>query len=151
MSVRPYPEEFAPCGVPAALTHLPVGFHREVHDLADCLVSRPKPFRIVIWEPLRTKAPAPPKAQAFCCYINTVIFYHFPYIVSPWAKPFRLDSGRLCWSKPGGFVEWDQIRTRLRWDDIVTFDDEPFTIGGGTVLWKRRRWWMLRHARRVEQ
>lgn len=132
--MRSNPEEFVPMGVAGGLTHLPVGFQRTVHDLSDCLVTRPRPFRLVIWEPLPTKAPAPPKAQAFCCYINTVIFYHFPYIV-----------------RRGAFIEWDQIRTRTLWDDLLEFEGERFTIGSGTVLWKRRRWWMLRHARRAQR
>jgi hypothetical protein len=50
------------------------------------LVAMPKRFRIVIWEPFLTDAPGPHLASAFCCYINTVIIYHQPYIQSPWRQ-----------------------------------------------------------------
>lgn len=119
-------------------------------DLADCLVERQKPWLLQIWEPLDTKAPAPPKAQPFCCYSNTVIFYHFPLIRSPWVKLFRFGDGRLARnSSAGHYEEWDQIKTRLRWDDYVEFEAEKFMILGGSVVWSKRRWWMRRAARRV--
>lgn len=116
--------------------------------LADCLALRTdeRPWLLRIWEPLPTKAPAPPKARPYCCYIRTVIFYHFPHIVrgphpSHWGR-------RWHWNKSGGFLEWDQIETRLSWDDVVSFEGERFEIQGGHVVWRRRRWWMARWARR---
>lgn len=96
-------------------------------DLSDCLVSRSKPWRLEIWEPLHTTAPGPAKAQAYCCYIQTVIFY-----------------------TPGTCDKLDQIETRLAWDDIVSFDGDDFEIGGGTVIWADDRWWMQRWARRID-
>lgn len=154
------PAEVRPCGVAGGLTPLCNQFFRFKPtwqtDLSDCLVTRPKPFRIVIWEPLATKAPAPPKCTPWCCYTQTVIFYHSPYVVSPWVRFLRTDRGRwLRNSSPGHFEQWDQIEYRLAWDDVVEFEGEQFAVGSGTVLWtgaegERRRWWMLHHARRRE-
>ena len=118
-------------------------------DISDCLVERPRPWLLTIWEPLPTKAPSPPKAAPFCCYLNTVIFYHSPYIVRPFARIYSLNNGRLSWCKPAGFEEWDKIETRFHWDDKVRFEGDHFEIGGGTVLWAKRRWWMRRGARRL--
>lgn len=139
------PEEREPCGV-SGLTALNP-FRGDTLDLSDCLVARPRPFRLVIWEPLLTKAPAPPKARPWCCYIRTVIFYHFPYVLELRQPRWRDWEGRLH-AGARGYQEWDQIETRLTWDDVVRFEDEDFVVGGGTVVWKRRRWWMVRHARR---
>lgn len=144
------PEEREPCGRAGLLSaegsNVFFPYRRVAVDLSDCLVVRPRSFRLVIWEPLRTKAPAPPKAQPFCCFIQTVIFYHSPYIVRPWSRIWQAN-GKFS-ACTGGFEEWDKIETRLAWDDLVTFEDELFRIGSGHVLWARRRWWMLRHARR---
>lgn len=120
-------------------------------DLSDCLVARPKPWLLEISEPLLTKAPAPPKARPHCCYINTVIFYHFPLIKSPWVKLFRIRDGSVeSNSSAGHFEEWDSVRTRLQWDDVVEFEGESFAITGGSVVWKSRRWWMEHGARRLK-
>jgi len=116
-------------------------------DLSDVLVLREQPWRLTLWEPLRTKAPAPPKAAPYCCYINTVIFYHEPYVVSPWGGYWKDRSGTVRQGKRG-FIEWDQIRTRLRWDDPVEFEGEAFLVCGGTVVWRRSAWWIVRSARR---
>jgi len=146
-----YPEERAPCGEAGGLTSLSLRSHwdqpAERQHLADCLVSRPRPFALVIWEPLATKAPAPPKAQPHCCYIQSIIFYHAPYIVWPFKKRWRCN-GRLRADR-GGFFEWDQIESRLAWDDLVEFQGERFQVDGGSVVWARRRWWMVHGARRV--
>lgn len=120
----------------------------------DLLVVRPKPFRLVIWEPLRTKAPSPALAAPWCCYIRTVIFYTRPYVVTEWVKPYE-SRGKLRASKGRRFIEWDEVELRLAWDDLVTFEGETFRVGGGSVLWAPgpggtfRRWWMRRDARRV--
>lgn len=116
-------------------------------DISDCLVERPRPWLLIIWEPLLTKAPSPPKAAPFCCYINTVIFYCSPYIVRPWRRIYR--SGARLEHCRGGFEQWDQIETRFHWDDRVAFQGDRFEITGGTVLWAKRRWWMRRGARRI--
>ncbi|WP_146226105.1 hypothetical protein [Phyllobacterium leguminum] len=50
-----------------------------------------------------------------------------------------------------GFEEWDRIEYRLANEDIVEFGGEQFVVGGGSVLWKKGRWWMVHHARRFEQ
>ncbi len=120
-----------------------------VPDLSDCLAwrSAERPWLLTIWEPLLTKAPAPPKAAPYCCYINTVIFYHFPYIVRP-PRGWRDRNGKFHRQTVGSFVEWDRVRTRLVWDELVRFAGERFEIGGGRVMWAQRRWWMCRGARR---
>ena len=121
-------------------------------DLSDCLVERDhdRPWLLTLWEPLLTKAPSPPKCAPWCCYIGTVIFYHSPYIVGP-ARGGRDMNGvfHRDWNK--GFVEWDQIETRLRGDDVVRFDAQEWKIGAGKVVWARKRWWMVRQVRRMEQ
>lgn len=120
-------------------------------DLSDCLVVRPVPFRLVIWEPLKTKAPAPPKASPHCCYIQSVILYHFPYVQNRFKRWWKDGEGRWRESKTGSFVEWDQVQYRLGWDDRVSFDGEEFEVGGGRVVWAKRRWWMCHKARRVQR
>lgn len=145
-------EEAAPGGVAGCLAfHYSSGCKDgPAPDISDLLVLQLKPWRLVIWEPLITKAPAPPKAQAYCCYINTIIFYHSPYIVSPWVKLFKSNGRWHRNSSPGGFVEWDQIQTRIdSHHDILRFDFEKWELTGATVLWKRGRWWMRYAARRV--
>lgn len=117
-------------------------------DLSDCLAERlpGRPWLLQIWEPLLTKAPSPARCQPYCCYSRTVIFYHRPYIrrgPSPWRR-----NGRWVWLKERGFVEFDQIDTRLGWDDLIVFDGDQFEIGYGSVRWHHRRWWMHRLARR---
>ena len=138
--LREYPPgEAAPCGETGLLTlrqNRFFPFKRDYHDdLSDCLVTRPKPWRLVIWEPLLTDAPGPPKAEPHCCYIQTVIFYH---------SPLHSSTGGEC-------DKFDQIETRLGWDDVVRFEGDDFAIGGGQVKWAHGRWWMLRWARRVEE
>jgi len=141
-----FDEERKPCGV-TGLQPIVRSLGQAPPALDDCLVSRPRPWLLVIWEPLLTKAPAPPKAEPFCCYIKTVIFYHSPYIVRPWKRLYRGAGDRLRACR-AGFEEWDKIETRLTWDDLVVFNGETFQIGGGTVVWAKRRWWMRRGARR---
>ncbi len=147
-----FAEERHPCGIAGGLSPL---YNRQFpfketwqRDLSDCLVSRPKPWILVIWEPLLTKAPAPPKVRPWCCYSQTVIFYHAPYIPALGASYWRSSAGELKQTSRG-FEEWDKIDYRLAWDDVVEIERERFTVGGGTVLWKRRRWWMLHSARRL--
>lgn len=125
-------------------------------DLSDCLAFRwddARPWLLTIWQPLLTHAPCPDKATPHCCYIRTVIFYHRPNIVSPWGGYWRPRAGGpLRRSSVGGFVEWDEIETRLGWDDVVRFQGEAFEVHGGTVVWRRTdvggRWWMRHNARR---
>lgn len=144
------PEERAPCGITGliAVCNASFVFREMPPDLSDCLVARPKPFRLIIWEPLLTKAPAPPKAKPYCCYIRSVIFYHHPYIVWPFGGYWRDAGGALRKPMTRGFLEWDHVKARLSWDDIVSFEGENFKVGSGRVVWKRGRWWMLHYARR---
>jgi len=143
-------EERAPCGTPGLS---PVFVRREKDgasriDLSDCLVSQPKPWLLIIWEPLRTKAPAPPKAQPFCCFVQSVIFYHSPYIAWPYGGYWRDREGKLRWPSTRCLLQWDRTETRLAWNDIVDFDGEEFECGGGRVVWARRQWWMCHWASR---
>ena len=135
-----------PAGVPGLKPSARLHLGRPFADLSDVLVTRPRPWLLDIWEPLHTKAPSPPKAAPFCCYINTVIFYHFPHIVPPWGTPWK-SNGRWNMVR-SSFVEWDRIESRLTWDAPVEFEGEMFLIGGGRVVWRRNAWWMLRGARR---
>ena len=103
-------------------------------DLSDCLVVRPKPWRIEVMEPLPVEAPGPHQAEAYCCYIQTVKFYK---------RPLRSSTGGEC-------DLWDECETRLSWDDVVQFESDAFVIGGGSVIWADGKWWMRRNARRLE-
>ncbi len=142
------PVERRPSGS-AGLTAIYLRLPREPSrwpGLEDCLVARLSAHRLVIWEPLRTKAPSPALASPHCCYSQTVIFYHRPYIVRPWTRLYWAN-GRLRPSE-GGFEQWDQIESRLGWDNIVEFEGEQFQTGGGAVVWARGRWWMRYGAAR---
>lgn len=129
--------------------YLARGFDQPVPDLSDVLAARDPdhPHILAIWEPLRTKAPSPARCQPWCCYIAHVIFYHRPYMTVK-SMPSRWRDGTL---HPGSnvFAEYDAIDTRLRGDDIVAFDRDHWKLGGGRVVWKHKRWWMRRGARRV--
>lgn len=104
---------------------------------------------IEVWEPLNTKAPCPDKTQPYCCYANTVIFYLRPYVVRPWHH-FWVCNGKRRAERPGHtFEEWDRVDTKLRCDDLVTFDGRKFRIYNGRVRWKNNQWWMRRDARVV--
>lgn len=126
-------------------------------DISDCLVAMPKRFRLVVWEPLLTDAPGPHLCSPYCCYINTVIFYHSPYIKSPWVKLYQSNGRWRSNGSPGRFEEWDQVETRLTWDDQLIYRGLVFEKGGGLVLWthrpgdpRGRRWWMRHGLRRME-
>ena len=107
-----------------------------------------KPWLLDVWELLDTKAPCPDKCQPYCCYMQTVIFYHRPYIVRPWSHLWNCN-GKLRAEKPGRhYEEWGRCETTLTWDTPVEYNGERFLIGGGTVVWKNRRWWMRHRARR---
>ncbi|ABF42377.1 hypothetical protein Acid345_3376 [Candidatus Koribacter versatilis Ellin345] len=112
------------------------------------LVEQPKPWLIEITEPLTSKVPNPNLAIAYCCYINTVIFYVRPYQVRTWHHFWRCGAS-LRAEKPGStFDEWGRVDSALRWDQIVTWKGEEFECGGGQVFWAHKRWWMKRWARR---
>jgi hypothetical protein len=117
-------------------------------DLSDVAIARLEgaPHLAAVWEPLLTKAPSPARCSAYCCYIRTVIFYHRPYILrGPHPSHFN---GRWKWSKGGDFAIFDEVETRLSWDDVIAFDGDEWEIGGGHVTWHAKRWWMRRWARR---
>lgn len=117
----------------------------QIADLTDCRARRTGKFAVLIWEPLQTKAPSPAKTSPFCCYINTVIFYHSPYIVRP-PRWFKSVDGWKCKSD-GSFFEWDRTRPRLHWDDLIKYEGEIFEVQGGLVMWRWKCCWMAREAR----
>lgn len=140
-----------PEGIAAVRPHyLRRYWNKPAPDLSDCLASYSagRSWLLHIWEPLITKAPAPPKAAPYCCYIQTVIFYHYPHVVWPWPRFYRGNDGRLCVNSGPSFLQWDQIEARLTIDDQVGFRGDVFEITGGQVLWRERRWWMRYGARR---
>jgi hypothetical protein len=141
------PEEQAPCGAAGLINYSP---RPEARDVSDCLVSRPKPHRLIIWEPLHTKAPNPNLTLPFCCYVRTVIFYVRPYHLSLHSYGWRDRAGAFHISQRG-FAEWDRLETRLSWSDALEFEGDRFEVLGGTVRWANKRWWMLRSARRAQE
>lgn len=152
------PEEVAPCGRAGE-----IGFHyyfRRDHEkrdpqIDDVLVSEARPWRLVLWEPIPTKAPGPHLSSPFCCYLRTVIFYHRPYTTS-FAK-ITPRPGKKWWRSTGTFFEWDQIETRLGWSALITYRGDVWEPQGGRVVWARhpitrqRGWWMRWSARRKER
>ena len=90
-------------------------------SLSDCLVERKKPWSIDILEPLPVTAPGPERAEAYCCYLQTVKFYK---------RPLHSSSGGEC-------DLWDECETRLTWDDFVQFESDLFVVGGGSVEWRK--------------
>jgi hypothetical protein len=148
-----------PDGAPGLLTWHYFGWSvldRSAPDIGDVLSRHHdgREWLIDIWEPLHTKAPAPPKAAPFCCYSQTVIFYHSPYIVWPWGGWWKDQGGNVRAPQHGsGYLQWDQIDTRIGWHDRFTRGISPdvFEVGGGRVFWCRGRWWMYRQLRRQQQ
>ena len=110
-----------------------------------------RPWLLTVWELLPTKAPNPSIAQPYCCYAKTVIFYLRPYVVRPWHRLWVCNGKRLAQKPGGGYEAWDQVETRYTWDDIVEHNGERFAIGGGLVVWHKKRWWMKHNARRVQE
>lgn len=125
--------------------------HRPAPDLADLVAGLIPDTRhlLAIWEPILTHAPSPARCQPYCCYSRSVIFYARPYISRP-GRPWRGMDGVLRAGEGKIFVEYDHAGTRLMHDDVVGFAGEEWVIGGGHVVWHRRRWWMRRWARRRE-
>lgn len=152
--------EVAPCGEPGALAWSHWGGpHRDQAArpaIADCLAAAAGPsWLLTVWEPLITKAPGPHLAQAFCCYIRTVVFYGASYVVWPYPRLYS-SHGRIRADSEPTFLQWDQIDTRLARDDMVEHAGELWACEGGRVLWarldrsgERRRWWMRHSFRRV--
>lgn len=140
------PEEVNPCGLPGWMRwhHWPWG--TPAPDVDDILVARPRPFRLVLWEPIPTKAPGPHLTHAYCCYIRTVIFYCAPYRIRPFTRLY-LSNGRWHPSS-GGYEQWDQVDTRLNNSATIEHCGEIFDLLGGRVLWRDGRWWMRYGARR---
>lgn len=149
MNRRVYCEtERAPCGTAGGLLSLVPPISGRSPDLSDVLVSRPKPFRLTLWEPLRTLAPSPALCQPHVCYLNTVIFYARPHVVRQHSKLWRSRDGWKACPPGGSFEEYDRAEYRLRWDDIVEYQNDQFSVSGGRVVWHGGRWWMMHSARR---
>lgn len=119
-----------------------------------------KPWLLEVWEPLSTKVPNPNLALAYCCYLNTVIWYVRPYTVRPWHHLWTTDHRSTCiprigcvWhaEKPGSHLEeWGREDYHLTWDVRFTYNGTDFDAGGGSVeyLGKGLGWWMKHYARR---
>lgn len=132
---------------PVHMLHWPWSFAHPVPDISDCKATKVAPYMSVVWEPLHTKAPRPPKVAPYCCYIRTVIFYHFPYVVNRFGRHWKSSVDGL-WrkSETGSFIQWDQIETRLSSGSLVELAGGVFEVRGGSVLWKDRAWWMMHRA-----
>lgn len=114
----------------------------------DWPVHTENPWLVEIWEPLTTKVPNPCIARPFCCYINTVIFYLRPYVLRTHHHLWNCN-GRLRAEKPGGsFEQWGRVYTVITWDTALEVNGQPFDRVSGSVIWKRKRWWMRQWARR---
>jgi hypothetical protein len=102
------------------------------NDIRDfgCEVVRESAKRITVLEPVSYKVPS--IARPYCCYINTVIFYLYPYQVAR-------DSH--------GYLEWDRVDTLLSWESEILFEGQIYVVGGGRVIRHRKSWWMKRWAR----
>ena len=95
---------------------------------AQFIVEQTGPKNITILEPLTWKAPS--IARPHCCYINTVIFYVCPYVVT----------------RSGSLMEWDRVDTAVFVDQIVEYADKEYRIGCGRVIRFRSGWWMKHPA-----
>ena len=134
--------------------------YREVPALDAVLAYRvaAHPWFIVLWQPLTGPVggpgavPGPPAAQAYCCYLNTVIFYALDafghYVVDDTTKTFR-EHGRV----EHVFYGEDVLDWRGPFADRVV-EPERFTLAGGRCVWWAAagvpgRWWMRHVARRI--
>lgn len=102
-------------------------------------VRRDSAKRLTLMEPVSCTAPS--IARPYCCYINTVIFYVWPYVVvKPRTGPWKDTS-------PGNFLEWERIETILSWNERIVFDGQQYEVAGGRVIRHSKTWWMKRDAR----
>ncbi|RXF75055.1 hypothetical protein [Hansschlegelia zhihuaiae] len=150
-------DELAPCGEAGGLVAEKwAPFSGEPADVSDCLVVRPRPWILTIWEPLETNAPSPTLARPYCCLLNTVIFYDAQYRKMLWSTFYCASTDRLRRGGVLDFYRFDTVKTRLLCEQPVVFERETFIVGCGRVLWAshgrdRRRWWMRHPARRAER
>lgn len=108
------------------------------------LVQHDSPKRITLMEPLSCKAPS--LARPHCCYINTVVFYVWPYVIvhdrtGPWAGEKGI----------GNYLEWERVDTVLAWDERTVFEGQQYDVNGGRVVRWRKAWRMQRYARLHER
>lgn len=115
-------------------------------DLSGVLIARVEthPWYILIWEPLPLIGP-PMKtnepdiygigSRLYCCYINTVILYKYPY--------------RTKEKGQGSYDEWSRCETRLMQEDRILFEGEEYIIYPGSALFKEGKFWMLHRARKI--
>ena len=158
-------EERRPCGVAGGLTweYWPYPITEPTPpDISDIRVFRQKPWRLILWEPLPTKAPGPHLVQPWCCYVNTVIFYAYPYQELPptrylsWHEMVGHQTVRLARpvikkNEVGEFAEYDRIETRLGFDGLVRFEGEVYETGGARIRYARPYWYSCVWARRRQQ
>ncbi len=148
---RRYCEMPKPVGSTALVSYLPWCGERTVVDYnMRVAVDASRPWLARVWESLTAKVPSPQLAMPLCCYVNTVIFYVWPYRTRPWHR-ISCWRGKYEAAHPGdGFEEWGRVESRLVGDGKCWIDGVEYRIEGGTVLWHEKRWWMYRRMRRVQ-
>ena len=75
---------------------------------------------------------APPRASAFCCYLDTVIFYE---------NPLRVIGG--------DYVEYGRCDTGIRLDDVFLSGGRQWLVTSGEVAWSKGAWHMVFKLRRL--
>jgi len=90
--------------------------------------------RVTLMECLSVTAPS--IARVHCCYICTVIFYVWPWVIET--------RGR----NKGGFLRYEEVDSLLAWGTIFVFDGEEYSCGGGRVVRHCGHWWMRHWASR---
>jgi len=159
-------EQVVPCGVSGADMRLPTfpcgALHGTFEQTADILIARcgARPWKLIVWEPLQTKAPGPHLTQPYCCYSHHVIFYARPYYSAPHCFPliFKTQHGWRANAPRDarGLYYFDRLDYRSHWDAAFQFEGETWRMGGGRVVWARRadgigkQWWLRSEARRAE-
>jgi hypothetical protein len=145
-TIHNWKEEVNPCGDSHALRLM-----SDRGDISHVQAIRVEshPWFIMLWEPLKTKAPGPHLTYVWTCYINTVIFYQRGHILRPFTtpligRPWRFEAPNCR------YQEWDKVESSLRCDAVVEFEKELYRCHPGQVVWKKKRWWIRRAARREE-
>lgn len=144
-----WPDTSRPDGVAGVISAIDWPPFSPKPELSRCLAlhHHTRPWLLTIWESLETKAPSPAHAQPWCCYLDTVIFYHRPYLVAP-PRPWRDRDGKLHPASHGSFVEYGQATMRLARVTLFQFEGQAFERQGGQVLWRHRGWWCVYAAHR---
>jgi hypothetical protein len=96
---------------------------------------------LYFYEPINTTAPHDESCHPYCCLINTIVFYKYPYTPND----------------RGGYQEWDHVETQFDnygqrftdedWDfqsvaPFVVHDGKIYEIATGQVIWRNDSWYM---------